>query len=71
MVMSEIPAVFSLSTTGLTLGLHPMAYHRADMHNAGVIPAARLRTLTDGINTRIAGAVIARQRPGTAGGLSS
>jgi error-prone DNA polymerase len=55
--------------TGLTMGPHPMAFHRAAMNRAGVIPAAELRTRPDGIYTRIAGAVIARQRPGTAQGF--
>jgi len=51
------------------MGPHPMAYHRAEMNGAGVVPAAGLRAMPDGIYTRIAGAVIARQRPGTAEGF--
>jgi error-prone DNA polymerase len=46
-----------------------MAYHRAAMNAAGVLPAASLRGMSDGTYTRIAGAVIARQRPGTAEGF--
>jgi len=55
--------------TGLTMGPHLMAYHREDMNKADVIPAGKLRTMPDGIYTRIAGVVIARQRPGTASGF--
>jgi error-prone DNA polymerase len=56
-------------TTGLTIGAHPMSYHRAKMDKAGVIRAADLKDVPDGIYVRIAGAVIARQRPGTARGF--
>jgi len=46
-----------------------MAYHRLEMNAAGVLPAASLRGVPDGTYARIAGAVIARQRPGTAEGF--
>jgi error-prone DNA polymerase len=55
--------------TGMTVGPHPMAYHRAQMKRQGVRSASDLHTLRDGMNVRIAGAVIARQRPGTANGF--
>jgi error-prone DNA polymerase len=60
--------VADFESTGVTLGPHPMAYHRAEMNAAGVLTAS-LRSMPDGIYTRIAGAVIARQRPGTAEGF--
>jgi error-prone DNA polymerase len=56
-------------TTGFTIGPHPMAYHRASMNEAGVVRAADLKGVPDGTFVRIAGAVIARQRPGTASGF--
>jgi error-prone DNA polymerase len=56
-------------STGLTLGPHPMAYHRSEMNRLGVVPAARLKSSPDGVYTSIAGVVIARQRPGTAEGF--
>jgi error-prone DNA polymerase len=56
-------------TTGFTIGPHPMAYHRAAMNEAGVVRAADLKRVPDGTFVRIAGAVIARQRPGTASGF--
>ncbi|MEQ1472177.1 MAG: error-prone DNA polymerase [Candidatus Acidiferrum sp.] len=55
--------------TGLTVGPHPMAYHRAELQKMGVCCAAELARLPDGLQVRIAGGVIARQRPGTAKGF--
>lgn len=66
---TEERLVADFSSTGLTLGPHPMAYHRAEMNAAGVTPAGGLREVRDGVYARIAGAVIARQRPGTASGF--
>jgi error-prone DNA polymerase len=55
--------------TGLTVGHHPMAQHRAELNRSGVSPASRLAVLRDGAFVRVAGAVIVRQRPGTAKGF--
>jgi error-prone DNA polymerase len=66
---TEERLVADFAGTGLTMGPHLMTYHRADMNRAGVTPAADLRKKPDGIYTRIAGVVIARQRPGTASGF--
>jgi error-prone DNA polymerase len=55
--------------TGLTVGLHPMAYHRVRLKREGIHSAIELRDLPDGTPVRIAGGVIARQRPGTAKGF--
>ncbi len=56
-------------STGLTIGMHPMRLHREHMDGLGVIPAARLGSIADGVLVRIAGSVICRQRPGTAKGF--
>lgn len=66
---TEERLIADFTTTGLTLGPHPMAYHRAAMKDAGITPAAALRQIADGTYARIAGVVIARQRPGTAAGF--
>ncbi|HLV94279.1 MAG TPA: error-prone DNA polymerase [Candidatus Acidoferrales bacterium] len=66
---SEERLVADFRGTGMTVGPHPMAYHRAQMKRQGIRSAADLRALRDGMNVRIAGAVIARQRPGTANGF--
>jgi error-prone DNA polymerase len=55
--------------TGMTIGLHPMAYKRPQLRKEGVRSAADLHRLRNGSAVRIAGAVIARQRPGTAKGF--
>ena len=55
--------------TGLTVGRHPMAYRRAEMNALGVVRAGDLSRVPDGRLVRIAGAVIVRQRPGTANGF--
>jgi error-prone DNA polymerase len=55
--------------THLTIGRHPMAFHRANMDALGVTPAAQLQHVRNGLPVRIAGCIICRQRPGTAKGL--
>jgi error-prone DNA polymerase len=55
--------------TGMTVGPHPMAYYRAAMERQGVRRATELAGLPDGSPVRVAGSVIARQRPGTAKGF--
>ena len=55
--------------SGLTIGPHPMNFHRERMNRLGVIPAAGIRLIRDGVLVRIAGCVICRQRPGTAKGF--
>jgi error-prone DNA polymerase len=60
--------VADFAGSGVTVGAHPMAYWRARLDRAGVVRAAELPTLNRGERTRLAGAVIVRQRPGTAKG---
>ena len=55
--------------TGLTVGPHPMTYSRAKMQAMGVRRAIELKDLPDGKYLRVAGCIIARQRPGTAHGF--
>ncbi len=55
--------------TGMTVGPHPMAYHRARMQAIGVRKASELSSIPHGRHLRIGGCVIARQRPGTAKGF--
>jgi error-prone DNA polymerase len=55
--------------TAMTVGRHPMAHCRAEMKTLGVLPAIDLARVPDGRSVRIAGGVIARQRPGTAKGF--
>ncbi len=55
--------------TGLTVGRHPLWYRRKDLRAQGVSSALELQARRDGENVRVAGCVIARQRPGTAMGF--
>jgi error-prone DNA polymerase len=55
--------------TGLSLGPHPMEFHRAALGRLGVARAADLAGLPHGSPVTVAGAVIVRQRPGTAKGF--
>jgi error-prone DNA polymerase len=55
--------------TGLTMGPHPMALHREGLAARGVKRAWDLPRLREGTPVRVAGAVICRQRPGTAKGF--
>jgi error-prone DNA polymerase len=55
--------------THLTIGRHPMAFHRESMNELGVVPASELINVPHGRRVRTAGCIICRQRPGTAKGL--
>ena len=55
--------------TGVTVGRHPMAHCRARLYGMQVFRAGDLRFVRHGVKLRIAGQVIARQRPGTAHGF--
>ncbi|HTW61500.1 MAG TPA: OB-fold nucleic acid binding domain-containing protein, partial [Terracidiphilus sp.] len=55
--------------TGLTTGPHPMAYHRATLRREGILAAEELAQRGSNQFVRVAGCVIARQRPGTAKGF--
>ena len=55
--------------TGLTIGKHPVAYHRAELKKLDALRAIDIRKLRDGSFVRVAGWVIVRQRPGTAKGF--
>ncbi|HWY56529.1 MAG TPA: error-prone DNA polymerase [Terriglobales bacterium] len=55
--------------TGMTVGPHPMAYHRTRMEAMGIHKASELEHIPNGQYLRIGGCVICRQRPGTAKGF--
>jgi len=55
--------------TGLTIGKHPVAYHRQKLNRLKALRAIDIRKLADGHYVRVAGWVIVRQRPGTAKGF--
>jgi len=55
--------------TGLTIGPHPMALRRPELALRGVLRSTDLPRGRAGRRVRVAGAVITRQRPGTAKGM--
>ena len=55
--------------TSLTIGPHPMALRRAELALRGVLRSIDLPRGRHGRRVRVAGAVITRQRPGTAKGF--
>jgi error-prone DNA polymerase len=68
--MSELDkTVADYAGLHLTTGPHLMSYVRPELDHRGVVPAAGLESVADGESVRVAGAVIVRQRPGTARGF--
>ena len=55
--------------SGMSTGPHPMTYCREALSKLQVKRACDLPRVPDGQYTRVAGCVIARQRPGTAKGF--
>ena len=68
-MLPEERTVADYARTGLTVGRHPMAHCRAELDRLRVFRAGELKRLPHGTEARIAGCVIARQRPGTAHGF--
>jgi error-prone DNA polymerase len=69
MMSPEERLVSDFYGTGLTIGKHPMAYRRPALDTLKIKRACDLKNLPHGCLTRVAGCVIARQRPGTAKGF--
>ncbi|HEV8437439.1 MAG TPA: DNA polymerase III subunit alpha [Methylomirabilota bacterium] len=55
--------------TGLSVGPHPMEFYRAQLRPMQAVRAADLAHMSHGATVRVAGAVVVRQRPGTAKGF--
>jgi error-prone DNA polymerase len=68
-MVTEERLVADYSGTGLTIGPHPMAYQRMGLRERRIYSAKELSAKPDGATVRMAGCVIARQRPGTASGF--
>ena len=62
--------VADYATTGLTAAIHPLGLLRARLHTSGAIDVGALERLRHGARLRVGGLVIARQRPGTAKGVT-
>lgn len=61
--------VHDYGSTALSLKAHPVSFVRAKLSMLKVLPTDNLSTLKDGMNVKVAGLVLVRQRPGTAGGV--
>jgi error-prone DNA polymerase len=55
--------------TGLTIGRHPVAYHRSELDKLGACRAIDMQKMRNGSRIKVGGWVIVRQRPGTAKGF--
>ena len=68
--MSDIENTFAdYDAMSLTAGPHLLEHFRARLNQENVVSAAGLKKLPNGIRVATAGAVIVRQRPGTAKGF--
>jgi error-prone DNA polymerase len=61
--------VADYQTTGLSLKAHPLRFLRADFAREGVLSCADATMRPEGAKVRVAGVVLVRQRPGSAGGV--
>lgn len=66
---TEERLVADYAGTGLTIGKHPMHYRRAALRRDGICSAMDLQKRNNNEFVRLAGCIIARQRPGTAKGF--
>lgn len=57
------------AATSLSLKAHPVSLVRQQLAMFGVTPAASLKELRGGMQIKVAGLVLVRQRPGTASGI--
>jgi error-prone DNA polymerase len=55
--------------SGLTIGKHPMAFHRGFLRSMGILDADAAKHQRHGCMVQVAGCVICRQRPTTAKGF--
>jgi len=62
--------VADYATTGLTASMHPVGLLRARLHASGAADVGALERLQHRARVRVGGLVIARQRPGTAKGIT-
>ena len=57
------------AATSFSLKAHPVSFIREQLEQLHILPANKLGTLKDGMNVKVAGLVLVRQRPGTAAGV--
>jgi error-prone DNA polymerase len=68
--MNETQRTFAdFANSGVSIGKHPMSYHRERLQRMGVMDAAMAKRQRNGMVLTVGGCVITRQRPGTAKGF--
>jgi error-prone DNA polymerase len=69
-LMSKVEHVIQdYATTELSLKAHPLSFARAKLSSLNILSSKELADIKDGSLLKIAGLVLVRQRPGTAGGV--
>jgi error-prone DNA polymerase len=61
--------VHDYASTSLSLKAHPVSFVREKLSEQKIFSTAALTELKDGVFVKVAGLVLVRQRPGTAGGI--
>ncbi len=61
--------VADYQSTGLSLKAHPLTFMRAALMQDGAMTCAEIGAAADGTRATVAGVVLVRQRPGSAGGV--
>jgi error-prone DNA polymerase len=56
-------------TAGLSLRSHPLQFERSALADRGIVTASEAGVAPEGRRVQVAGIVLTRQRPGTAGGM--
>ncbi|HVG12377.1 MAG TPA: error-prone DNA polymerase, partial [Flavisolibacter sp.] len=69
LMSSSEHVVEDYATTSLSIKAHPVSFAREKLSNLHVTSAKDLKTAKDGQLVKVAGIVLVRQRPGTAGGV--
>ena len=61
--------VYDYAATSLSLKAHPVSFVREKLTQLHIISTASLASCKDGYEVKVAGLILVRQRPGTAGGI--
>lgn len=61
--------VHDYAATSLSLKAHPVSFVREKLNQFNITPTGNFSTLKNGASVKVAGLVLVRQRPGTAGGI--
>lgn len=61
--------VHDYASTSLSLKAHPVSFVREKLHQLHILSTGNLNDVQDGMDVKVAGLVLVRQRPGTAGGV--